>query len=112
MSKLNQAKERLSRAFADLEVAMLDKINQVQSPADKEDQDVNHFHNEINSLQNELSELGIENEKLRSFKSLVNTFENAESYVLSQCSTSRAVEGIHFLHWPKGLSEIGLILET
>ena len=69
MSKLNQAKERLSRAFADLEVAMLDKINQVQSQADKEDQDVNHFHNEINSLQNELSELGIENEKLRSFKS-------------------------------------------
>lgn len=56
--------------------------------------------------------LTLQDEKLRSFKSLVNTFENAEAYVLSQCPTSRVVEGIHFLHWQKGLSEIGLILET
>ncbi len=76
MNKLNIAKEHLSRAFADLEGAILDKIKQVKtvsvvnSGADKNNQEtINNFHNEINSLQKELAELGMENENLRNFKS-------------------------------------------
>jgi len=76
MSKLNIAKEHLSRAFADLEGVILDKIKQAKttvvanSGADKNNQEaINNFHNEINSLQKELAELGMENENLRNFKS-------------------------------------------
>ena len=74
--KLSNAKEHLSQAFAELENAILDKVNQAKNLAvansgmDKNNQEViNNFHNEINSLQNALSELGMENEKLRNFKS-------------------------------------------
>jgi hypothetical protein len=73
MDKLNLAKEHLSLAFADLEEAILNKINQAKnlsvknSGIDKNNQEmVNNFHNEINSLQKELAILGMENEKLRS----------------------------------------------
>jgi hypothetical protein len=76
MSKLNIAKQNLSQALADLETVILDKINQAQNLAvansgmDKNNQElINNFHNEINSLQKALSELGIENEQLRNFKS-------------------------------------------
>lgn len=76
MSKLSEAKENLSQAFADLESAILDKVNQAKNLAvansgmDKNNQEaINNLHNEINSLQKSLSELGIENEKLRNFKS-------------------------------------------
>ncbi len=76
MSKLNQSKENLSQAFIDLEAAILDKIDQAKNltvvdlEVDKNNQDtINNFHNEINFLQKELAELGMENETLRNFKS-------------------------------------------
>jgi hypothetical protein len=76
MSKLSIAKEHLSRALTDLETAILDKVNQAKnlsitnSGVDKNNQEtINNFHNEINSLQKSLAELGMENENLRNFKS-------------------------------------------
>ena len=74
--KLSTAKEFLSQALAELEAAILDKVNQAKNLAvtdsgmDKNNQEmINNFHNEINSLQKSLAELGMENEKLRNFKS-------------------------------------------
>jgi DNA-binding transcriptional regulator YhcF (GntR family) len=91
MSKLNIAKEHLSRAFADLEGAILDKIKQAKtvvvtnSGADKNNQEtINNFHNEINSLQKELAELGMENENLRSFKSQAGEVVNQVKIDLTQ----------------------------
>ena len=73
INRLSKAREVLSQSFVDLESAILDKINQAKQAAvassqmDKGDQEmVSNLNNEINGLQKSLSELGIENENLRS----------------------------------------------
>ena len=75
----------------DLEAAILDKVNQARTLAvnnsrmDKNNQDaVNNFHNEINSLQKALAELGVENEKLRNFKSQAGEVINQVKIDLAQ----------------------------
>ena len=76
MAKLNQAKEKLSRAFADLELVISHQLNQTNhintkktidsSNDDNNNQDISSdFSHEINSLQSSLAELGEENELLR-----------------------------------------------
>ena len=74
--KLSNAKQYLAGAIADLESAIVDKINEVKyvsdsnAGADRNNQAaMNNLHNEINILQKTLAELGAENEKLRKFKS-------------------------------------------
>ncbi len=62
-TKLSQAKEHLSQAFMDLETAIFDKINQAKNLADN-----GLEGNEINSLQETLAEIGLENEELKKFK--------------------------------------------
>jgi len=72
MSKLGQAKEKLSTALNDLELAILNKLNQAKlvavanSTMTEGDREMMHnLYNEINSLQKSLAELGAENEALR-----------------------------------------------
>ncbi|MES2677253.1 MAG: hypothetical protein V4612_02925 [Pseudomonadota bacterium] len=91
MGKLNQAKQNLSQALTELETTILDKINQAKTLAvansglDKNNQElVNNFHNEINSLQKSLAELGTENEQLRNFKNLANEVVGQVKIDLSQ----------------------------
>ncbi len=89
--KLFTSKERLSQAFAELEAAILDKVNQaknlavVNSGMDTNNQEtINNFYNEINSLQKALSELGMENERLRNFKSEAGEVVNQVKIDLAQ----------------------------
>jgi hypothetical protein len=89
--KLSIAKQYLSEAFADLEAAIIDKVNSTKQIAvansgiDKNNQDaINNFHNEINSLQKALAELGIENEKLRNARSEAGEIVNQVKIDLAQ----------------------------
>jgi predicted AAA+ superfamily ATPase len=48
----------------------------------------------------------LSDDKLKSFTTLVQTFNKKEAYVLSQCIESRLVDEIYFLHWKTGLDKI------
>lgn len=50
--------------------------------------------------------LTLNDDKIKSFSSLVQSFKNKEAFVLSQDPDSRVVDDIFFLHWKKGLSKI------
>jgi hypothetical protein len=91
MNKLPQAKEKLSSAFMDLEAAMLEKIRQIKQDAVSNsalstvDQEmINNLNNEINYLQKSLSELGIENESLKSENEKLKTFQHQASEISEQ----------------------------
>jgi hypothetical protein len=94
MTKLNQAKEKLSHAFADLELVILNKLNQKKhieakntignSNENKNNQDVSsNLYNEINSLQNSLAELGEENELLRIKNQELKNFKSQAGEVVN-----------------------------
>ena len=82
MTKLNQAKDQLSQALAELELAIINKLNQTKqiavagSGADVHNQEIiNNLSNQINSLQKSLAELGLENESLRTTNQELQNFK-------------------------------------
>lgn len=69
--RLEIAKKNFHQALEDLEQILMNKIENINS--NKGNQEiVRNLHNEINSLQKSLSDLGEENENLRNFKSQTN----------------------------------------
>ena len=91
MSKLNQAKEDLSQALANLETIILNKINLVKksalinSNANEGNQEIiDSLYCKINSLQKSLVDLKEENEGLRSQNTELKNFKSQSKEIANQ----------------------------
>jgi predicted RNase H-like nuclease (RuvC/YqgF family) len=84
---------KIDEAFKRLELAILNKINQIKQDSSCElksddNEMLSNLNNEVNSLQNSLSEIGIENEALskenQSLKDRLKDLESQSAKIIDQ----------------------------